>query len=595
MRPVTWLHVSDFHLREGRSSLQGAVLSAMLEDLSRRRGTGLSIDFILATGDLAFSGENSQYDLVATFFNRLASTIDLPTTRIFCVPGNHDVQRERRTICFAGARQTLQSHNDIYRFLADVEERNTLLTRQENFRRFQNDFFPTQVRQPTADDLGYVSSLDVADLRIAILALNSAWLSEGGTSDERHLLISEHQVTNAIEIASRTNPHILIAIQHHPFDFLCRFDQRTTQRRLQEACHFIHSGHLHEPDATEAVTYTGHCLTLAAGASFESRAFRNAYTLIHFDPLNSHTDVTFVQYEPTDGAFSYDSRRHYSHALNTALPCTSAALADAIQRCCPLASTVAHYLASLVCGEVSDVPIPINSTIVFGTIEYLRRQPDTGLTDATVRFLAIGRAIRFLHPQKSLDEILRDHANHLLTYTNRLTALCGTHPDFSEQLMTRDIAATTVAIPRGTNPFHHTLNLLDQLLAAGDWEALREVADRSCELPNPTVVVHAKRALGLCLARSTEQADRASATTIYRELTSSSQARSDDWAALATLLASDGNHDEAKAVVRAGIRAFPQQTVGFVDIGMRIVAATGDLAFRNELRNSQREEAQRDR
>ena len=65
--------------------------------------------------------------------------------------------------------------------------------------------------------------------------------------------------------------HVIIGMQHHPFDYLKRFDQQSTQRRLEEACHLFHCGHLHQPDATQAVTRSGKCLTLSAGASFESR------------------------------------------------------------------------------------------------------------------------------------------------------------------------------------------------------------------------------------------------------------------------------------------------------------------------------------
>ena len=157
---------------------------------------------------------------------------------IFCVPGNHDVDRERQKTCFIGARHLLENETDVYSFLVDVEERRALLERQENFRRFQDEFFNKQKRERTEDDLGYVSVFEIDDFRIAIIGLNSAWLSEGGSTDEGQLLLGESQVVKAIEIANNADPHIIIGIQHHPFDILKRFDRRPTQRRLEEACHF---------------------------------------------------------------------------------------------------------------------------------------------------------------------------------------------------------------------------------------------------------------------------------------------------------------------------------------------------------------------
>ena len=66
-----------------------------------------------------------------------------------------------------------------------------------------------------------------------------------------------------------------------------------------------------------------------------------------------------------------------------------------------------------------------------------------------------------------------------------------------------------------------------------------------------------------------------------------------DWAALATLLTNDGNHEEAKSMVKRGIDAFPRKVDGFVKIGMAIVAATGDIEFRDELRKLRGEERQK--
>ena len=562
----------------------------MLADIASRCESGLAVDFVLASGDLAFSGHNSQYELVRAFFRDLASRLSLPTTRIFCVPGNHDVQRDRCTTCFAGAQHLLQSHNDVYTFLADTEERNTLLARQENFRCFQADFFAEQPRTPTADDLGYASTLTVDDLRIAILGLNSAWLSQGGTADERQLLVGEHQVTSAIDIAAATNPHVVIGIQHHPFDYLRRFDQRSTQRRLQEACHFIHCGHLHEPDATAAATQSGSCLTIAAGASFESRVFRNAYTVVQLDPLNAHTDVTFVQYDPTDGAFSYASHRRYIQELTTSTHCTTPELADAIQNYCLPTLPIPYYLASLLLGDVSDVPIPTPNATLFGTPAFLNSQLDTDFAATTARFLTVGRAVRLLHGHKPLPQILQDHATPIDAYVTSLAALCPTRADLLEQLMTRNDAAASIPHPHDANPFHHTLTLLDEYLAAGDWDNLRELASRSCDLPDPAAAAVAKRMLALYLARSPARADRDAATDLYRQLTDTAHPRADDWAALAALLTDNRRHEEAKAAIRDGVRLFPHKVAGFIPTGMRIVEATGDLTFRDELRGREQEE-----
>ena len=218
MRTVRWLHISDLHMREAENTPRQAVLSAMLKDIDRRSATGTQVDFVVATGDLAFSGKRSEYELVAEFLGELVASVGISPDNVFCVPGNHDVQRERNKMCFRGARAELQSEGDVYRFLGDDDERKDLLRRQEDYRTFEACFLGEQEREYTEDRLGYVSKVEVEDLRIAIIGLNSSWLSEGGASDEGKLLIGESQVKSAIEIARRYIPHVVLSLQHHPFD-----------------------------------------------------------------------------------------------------------------------------------------------------------------------------------------------------------------------------------------------------------------------------------------------------------------------------------------------------------------------------------------
>ena len=584
MRTVTWLHISDFHFRESEKWPQKAVLSAMLADISRRCATGLVVDFVLATGDLAFSGRDSEYGLVESFLGKLSAATGLPCDMIFCVPGNHDVQRERHKMLFSGARQNLQSENDVYAFLADTDERDTLLLRQDGFSRFQERFFVGQERMKTPDSLGYVSVLEIDDLRLAIIGLNSAWLSEGGDADERQLVLGEHQVLGAIDIAVGSSPHVTIGMQHHPFDYLKRFDQQSTQRRLEDACHLFHCGHLHQPDAKQAVTRSGRCLAVSAGASFESRVFHNAYSVIALDPLSAQSEITFVQYKPSEGAFSYESKRSYSHEISAPASCSTIELASGIEEYCQDASDLSYYLASLLLGDVTYVPIRTGETVAFGAPALLSKEHDGELTEATHGALSVGRAVRLLYRCKPLDEILIDHGEPLMAYVETLRVLGMTNSNLREQMHMRNKDAANLAGAEDTAPFRHTLGLLDDLLAQGDWDGLRDLAERCCKVDNSAVEAQGKRMLALCLARYTERDDRSRAMCLYRDLTLSGHGEAGDWAALATMLMDEGNHEAAKTAVKEGIRSFPGKIDGFVEVGMKIVAATGDVAFRDELR-----------
>ena len=59
MRPIHWLHTSDIHLRPREAWQQDVVLHAMCEDITQRATQ--PVDFILMSGDLAFSGKAEEY------------------------------------------------------------------------------------------------------------------------------------------------------------------------------------------------------------------------------------------------------------------------------------------------------------------------------------------------------------------------------------------------------------------------------------------------------------------------------------------------------------------------------------------------------
>ena len=583
MRPIRWLHISDFHLRESDVWSQDAVLAAMLKDIGRRVTAGLVFDFVLVTGDLAYSGRESEYSLVETFMDDLATTLGLTRTEIFCIPGNHDVDRNRQTSCFSGTRLTLQTETDVYAFLSSAEERETLLLRLQQFRVFHDRCFSDQPRKVTDDGLGYVSTFNIDDITIAIVGLNSAWLSEGGRSDHGHLLLGECQVTNALKIVKRANPHIVIGMAHHPFSLLSEFDRPPTQRRLEDACHFFHCGHLHVPDASHVATQSGNCLTLTAGASFESRDSHNSYTAVTFDPLHAQTDVIFVRYDPVGGHFSFDSNQTYSHAIDASASCGIGDLSSALGAYCPVVADFAYYLAALLVGALADVPIVTDHGIAFGTVALLRQQEDNELKDVTLEFLTVSNAVKLLFGEKSLEELLAVNGGPVERYGNALLALADLDPEFRNQLAQRNNTARMFAGADGIRPFSHTLALLDELRLAEEWDTLRDHAERHIGAEDPLVRACSKRMLALCLGRSSDKRDRERAVDLYRELADSLEHEAGDLASLATLLRDDGDHQQATATVLRGIEVFPENTAGFVEIGMGIVDATGDRILRQRL------------
>ncbi len=122
MRPIYWLHISDIHVRLSDAWSQDVVLTAMCEQIAQQRASGTSADFILATGDLAFSGKADEYARAVEFFDALSTASGVPKEYIFCIPGNHDIDRDRQRLCFRGARAFLQDQNRLDSILEGGED-----------------------------------------------------------------------------------------------------------------------------------------------------------------------------------------------------------------------------------------------------------------------------------------------------------------------------------------------------------------------------------------------------------------------------------------------------------------------------------------
>jgi predicted phosphodiesterase len=584
VRPITWLHISDFHLRDRDSWSQDVVLRAMCDSISRQRAEGKHADFILATGDVAYAGKAEDYRLAPGFLDAVNAAAGVPKARMYCIPGNHDIERDREKMCFSGCRHELQSPSHVDALLAGGDDLATLLRREEHYRAFQDSYFAKQERTRTADGLGYVSGITIEDVRFAIAGLDSAWLAEGGLADQGRLLIGERQVINALDLVGALDPHIVIAMAHHPLHLLREFERLPIQNRVERACHFFHCGHLHEPEARNVVYAGTGCLTLAAGASFETRGSRNTYSLVTLDLLAAQRTVETVQYNPASGAFEFSSTIEYPIEITPTGRCGVSELAEAMRAHLPSLAPLAHYFSALLLGAKTEILIPSSTSYTFGTLAVLQTQPDSDLKRRTAAFMAFRNVFRVFYGRRPLPELFSRYGDAVRHYGSLLDGLCSTQPQLKARLADRERDALMLAGAESSGSFSHTVSLFEQLAADQAWDLLREQAERHVSSHDRSIAIPARRMLALSLAQSAEANDRAKAIEIYRSLIGDNAAEPRDVGNLVTLLLATGRFDEAKAAVLDGIERFPADAKEYLgSVGQRIVEATGDRALRETL------------
>jgi len=302
MATITWLHLSDLHFRpdERRRWDESIVLRALLSDVKERIASdGLRPDFIVVSGDVAFSGQPEEYALARQFFDDLLKVAGLPKTRLFIVPGNHDVSRKAISQGTRVIADSLDSRDKMAAVLADEHDRRSLLRKLDPYGRFLGEYFAGQL--PFDDERYFhVRDLEVAGQKVAVLGLNSAWLSMGDT-DYGRLALGERQVRGALEVVHDAD--LRIALLHHPFDWLWEFDRDDCEGLLLESCDFILHGHLHRAGLLTLQTPDATAMVIAAGASYETRQYPNGYNFVQLDPETRKGTIHLRTYSDRRGGF----------------------------------------------------------------------------------------------------------------------------------------------------------------------------------------------------------------------------------------------------------------------------------------------------
>src|ERR1022692_1730790 len=103
---VTVLHVSDMQFgamhRFGGDGVTagdrhlGGLAARLLRDLAHLKDEyGLTVDLVVASGDLAEQARPTEFEQVHDFLVELSDGLGLGRDRVVMVPGNHDVSRAK--------------------------------------------------------------------------------------------------------------------------------------------------------------------------------------------------------------------------------------------------------------------------------------------------------------------------------------------------------------------------------------------------------------------------------------------------------------------------------------------------------------------
>ena len=267
---VTWLHISDFHVRGGDPYDRDVVLRALVESVAEYRKRGRSPDLIFATGDIAHAGKAEEYEIAGKFFDELLAAVNLPKSRLFIIPGNHDVNRDFGV----GLARTLESREEADKYFNSDRPKPHLTLKMRAFLDWHNRYFDGVRALPENTTCALAPMVEVNGRKLGILLINSALFCQDDEDHEK-LWVGRRCLDTAIADLEKLDAELNIALIHHPLEWLSATEGGNIQAALEESVHILLRGHLHEARIETVVSPEGQILRCAAGAAYQTRKWPN--------------------------------------------------------------------------------------------------------------------------------------------------------------------------------------------------------------------------------------------------------------------------------------------------------------------------------
>lgn len=550
-----WLHISDFHFKAGGDRFsQDVSCDAVLKDIPTRLTSEFPLEFIVVTGDIAFSGKAIEYDLASEFFVTLIGRLGVDQNRVCIVPGNHDVDRALQPYMYGGVRGQLKNQQDVDEFLGRGAECAQLLERQSAFFSFKNRLLDGVHVETTDDGLACARFLDPDGFRVAVLELNSAWLS-GDKDQAGHLLIGERQIINALDLADKHRPHLTMALAHHPPDWLAEFDNLSFSRRLVPRLNIFHNGHLHRHDAKVIQAPSGYqCLYSAAGSSHATLHYRNAYNLVEYDVGKAVCRIRQLEYDPDSGEFREMERGEYPMQSTRGFTVSAANVATALRDFIPEVEPFADYMAALLVENLEEVPVSLAAEGV--TFASKRFPPEFQFREVE-DFLRISNLIR-IYDEVPLGELVSDRYDAIVEFKDLLSRTAFADPKFADMLSNRRAQAQKIAGFGTFDGAPYQVQLLDDLAQTGPLAELIDMAARFQESTFDEVRVAAKRYLAVSLLQSDDLDRRREGFQIAFRNLDASWANATDYCVAAGAAETLGNNPLAEETALAALDKWPE-------------------------------------
>lgn len=287
---IRLIHISDLHLEsETPSHDKENIIRALIEDLKKYVDDSTLLFFtgdILDKGGLGFKNKTEAFNTFEELFIKpiIESNPSL-CGKIFFVPGNHDVFREKiDTYAESGIRQDLNNEQSVDAFIKTNRTNSRYLDRLEDYKIFENYFYNKYNKIETSN-FESTFTIQINKYKIGIACLNSTWISKDD-SDKGNLLLGKNQIENSL--SQMSDCQVKLILSHHPIEFFKDFEKDSIKSLILKNFDILFTGHVHELSSSYTQDLLGSIFYSIANSTIADspleRKYVNGYTIVDLEP-----------------------------------------------------------------------------------------------------------------------------------------------------------------------------------------------------------------------------------------------------------------------------------------------------------------------
>jgi predicted MPP superfamily phosphohydrolase len=267
------IHLSDLHIDEVSFSEIMAMTDSLckkLHEFIEKKGIN-SFDLLIISGDLVNRGSDS-YDFVRKVVDKISLETRIEQNRIFFVPGNHDVDRNKcNTFAYEKAIETLiEDPGNFIRIQNENSIRESFNSPFERYSSFAKSFQLLKEHCHSPQLPGFAQAkVEIDGLTVRLCGLNSALVA--GPNDIK----PDEDLKNRCcgfsylsDMLSGSEKHLNIVVSHYPVAWIHELERTKVQQLLQQKKAIFLSGHIHEHTAETSGLTDTQLLQLGAGSSY---------------------------------------------------------------------------------------------------------------------------------------------------------------------------------------------------------------------------------------------------------------------------------------------------------------------------------------